>query len=291
MLRLALTALTLLLLLPAAAHAGGTMSVQGDTLVFTGTDADDGAVIGVLSTTGEFMTAPRGSTAIGPTTAGPGCRTEEQPGSGGQMRIVCPSAGVTKVSMSMGAGDDQVTATFLQGSVQRTVDMGAGDDRYDDSTGGVTLALGAGDDTARVGGSQPVTVSAGDGADDVFCGNNAAGNFRGKRAIDGGDGNDELCGGRGNDVIDGGAGDDKIDGGKGSDTLDGEAGDDLLEGGEDSDRITGGRGEDEIDSGSGKDDIRARDRDRDDVGCGSGRDKVSADRTDDLVRCETISRR
>jgi hypothetical protein len=37
-----------------------------------------------------------------------------------------------------------------------------------------------------------------------------------------------------------------------------------------------------------EDDVRARDRARDEAGCGSGRDKVSADRTDDLVRCETV---
>jgi Ca2+-binding RTX toxin-like protein len=276
-------ALLTLLVLPAAAHAGGTASVEGSRLVITGTPGSDRIVVQVLPGTGEMLVEPIGTDpAAGISSPGTGCRFDD---SLGARKVRC-AAGVTQLAASLGDGDDRFATQLANVAVR--VDMGAGDDFAEDVEGGGTWTLGDGDDE-MLAGSERTTVSAGAGNDTLFCENpGVAGRDRGERVADGGAGKDDICGSRRDDTIDGGAGDDEITGGDGDDVIDGGAGDDELEGDDDDDRITGGRGEDEIDGGSGRDDIRARDREVDDVACGARRDKVTADRSDDLNRCETV---
>jgi Tol biopolymer transport system component len=84
---------------------------------------------------------------------------------------------------------------------------------------------------------------------------------------------DEICGLPGHDVITGGAGADRILAGAGSDT------------------IVPGPGRDVVSGGEGRERIYASDRERDVIDCGASRDTVYADRLDNLVRCERVSRR
>jgi hypothetical protein len=280
------------LFLPAFAHAGGTVSVNGDTLVVTGTPERDGVILNFRPTTDEFQVDPIPQNgATGPSAAGPGCRAEDGAASGaaGLTRYICPAAGVTKVSFAVGGGDDRFASQLDPDRFALTVDMGDGDDLAFDQEGGASIELGAGDDKLEGRGPKASTVFGGAGKDDIYCDGARSGTRApGARIIDAGPDRDRVCGGAGDDRLDGGAGDDKMYAGDGDDVVDGDAGDDLLEGEDENDRITGGRGEDEIEGGAGKDDIRVFDREVDDVACGSKRDKVTADRDDDLSRCETV---
>jgi Ca2+-binding RTX toxin-like protein len=211
MTRLALAALALLLLVPASAHAGGTVSVQGDTLVFSGTPDDDAAVIYFLAGSGELGAQPRTGGGTGPTAAGPGCRTEGAPGSGGQTRVVCAAAGVTKVAVDTGAGDDFVTITLDEDRWAPSVEMGDGKDRFTSTSGGGRVDLGAGDDRI-VAGSADTRVDGGAGDDLISL-------QGGDDVIDGGAGDDEILAAGGDDRITGGRGEDDIDAGSGKDDI------------------------------------------------------------------------
>ena len=289
MVRTALATLAALLLFPALAHAAGTIAVSGDTLVFTGTADPDALVLFHLAQTDELGVQPRSGGGTGPSAWG---RLPRR----GRTRHQRPApVRVPRRRRDEGRRldrrrNDLLTVTLDPDRFARTVDMGDGDDRLDDSTGGGRVELGAGDDELVTGGGIAMTVLAGAGDDELFCDGDflRATRARGARTVDAGAGRDRVCGGRGDDHLDGGGGDDKLYAGEGEDVLDGEAGDDLLEGGDETDRIAGGRGEDEIDAGAGKDEIRARDREVDDVACGSKRDTVTADRRDDLSRCEIV---
>ena len=276
-----------LLLVPAAAHAGGTASVQGDTLVVTGTPGVDMVAMEVFPD-GSISAEPIGmDPSLGPQTAGPGCERKAFY-RGVDERIFCNPAGVTKIVVNLGAGDDRFVA-LTRITLPVTVDMGAGEDWADDyGKGGGTYRLGDGDDRGGAGSGSTSTFDGGDGNDSLMCEDRDPEDVRAVRKLDGGDGRDELCGGRYGDTLEGGAGDDEIKGADGGDRIDGGSGDDELEGEDGADRITGGRGEDEIEGGSGSDTISARDREVDDVACGSKRDTVTADRSDDLLRCETV---
>jgi Ca2+-binding RTX toxin-like protein len=95
-------------------------------------------------------------------------------------------------------------------------------------------------------------------------------------------GNDVLIGLGGADCLTGGAGNDTLAAGAGNDTLAGDAGDDTLRGDSGTDRFAGGAGNDTINSRDGR---------RETVDCGIGRrDRVTADRVDRLVGCETVRR-
>jgi Ca2+-binding RTX toxin-like protein len=91
-----------------------------------------------------------------------------------------------------------------------------------------------------------------------------------------------LIGLGGADCLTGGAGNDTLAAGAGNDTLAGDAGDDTLRGDSGTDRFAGGAGNDTINSRDGR---------RETVDCGIGRrDRVTADRVDRLVGCETVRR-
>ena len=288
--RALLLIVTVLLVLPAAAHAGGTASVQGDTLVITGTPGVD-MIATEIYPDGSISAEQIGlDPSLGPQTAGPGCERKSFY-RGDAEKIFCNAAGVTRIAVDLGAGDDRFVK-LTRVTQTATVDMGQGDDWADDyGKGGGVFRLGDGDDRGGAGGGSTASFEGGDGNDSLMCEDRDPDQSRGVRVLDGGAGRDELCGGRVGDTLEGGAGDDEIKGADGADRIDGGSGDDELEGEDGADRITGGRGEDEIDGGSGSDDIRARDREADDVSCGSKRDKVVADRSDDLTRCENVSLR
>lgn len=297
-----LVALVALLLLPAAASAGGRAEVQGDQLVVTGTEGDDSFMVGYHSLwPNEIVIEGMGSSAAevqakGPAEAGPGCSLEDR-NTGSPPRIYCQSSGIRTIVANMGSGDDRFATSIGAGTADRgydkRVDMGAGDDSVEliDHAGG-SYALGDGDDEITGSRRLDTSVTGGAGNDDLWCkGKNASTNDKAELVADGGAGKDRICGGRADDRLTGGAGNDKVYAGEGDDRINGSAGDDILEGEDDADTITGGKGEDEVDGGSGKDSIKVRDGEVDDVACGSKKDTVIADTEDDLNRCEVVSRR
>ena len=107
----------------------------------------------------------------------------------------------------------------------------------------------------------------------------------------GGKGNDRLTGTRGGDRLRGRGGDDILRGLAGDDCLSGANGKDKLRAGRGDDKLTGGTGKDELDAGAGDDTVKARDNRRETVRCGKGTDRVTADRDDKLIGCETVKRR
>jgi Ca2+-binding RTX toxin-like protein len=126
-------------------------------------------------------------------------------------------------------------SVYCSGITRLSVELGAGDDTYTDSSGGhVTVVLWAGDGND--------TVTSGPGFDELH----------------GGDGNDTLRGGGGGDHVYGGAGADRVYGDQGPDRLDGEAGNDKAYGGDGDDQLLnpartrdefyGENGDDELDS-------------------------------------------
>jgi Ca2+-binding RTX toxin-like protein len=149
----------------------------------------------------------------------------------------------------------------------------------------ITLDLGGGNDTVRVGGAngpQPgaVTVLGGNGNDslafqrtsdvppNVFL---SGGN--GNDTVSGGPGTDSLYGGKGNDLLDGAAGNDVAYGGAGDDTIMGGGGDDTLFGAEGDDSLSGGSGNDVLWGAAGKDSL---------IG-GAGKDSLLGQSGDDLL--------
>lgn len=109
--------------------------------------------------------------------------------------------------------------------------------------------------------------------------------------LEGAVGADTLATAGGADSLNGGQGNDGLDAGAGDDTLVGEDGDDTLRGGEGNDRLDGGLGADTIDAGAGDDTIIAADGVADTIDCGAGNDTVNADGADQLVNCESASRK
>ena len=148
-----------------------------------------------------------------------------------------PAAGVGRVSIDGGAGDDVITTDFRGRSILRG---GPGDD---------SINGGGGDDQLF-----------GDAGNDTILGN------RGRDVIYGGDGNDVLSGGTGPDVLIGEGGDDSVVGSAGDDRLFGDgildtdsasaaAGNDTLAGSEGRDTLYGGLGADLISGGPGTQDL------------------------------------
>jgi Ca2+-binding RTX toxin-like protein len=157
--------------------SGVTASMDGGTLTVTGTDGADDILVG-----GSVRAVT--VTANGQTVAGG------------------PFAGVSKIVVDAGSGNDRVTVTV---PINSTLN---GDDDND------TLTGGPGNDVLNGGAGDDVLVG-GDGDD----------------ALNGGDGNDALTGGGGVDAMRGEAGNDSIDAADGiADTLvDGGPGNDVIQ--------------------------------------------------------------
>jgi hypothetical protein len=177
---------------PAAAQAG-TLSYQGDTLVFTASPgARDsihlGTQDGKLTISGEAFTLA------------PGCVQEEP-----FYAAHCPMA--SAVRLELGDGDDSNGFSDFEGIA---VEVQGGDGNDNLQTYGatiVTLDGGAGNDKLK-GWQSDDTLRGGPGDDEV---EGSGGNDR----VEGGDGNDLLKPdtyyGPGNDYVDGGAGIDTVD--------------------------------------------------------------------------------
>src|SRR5207248_2364389 len=167
---LAVAALVLLLV-PSAAQAGSVDHQPGSSqLSFTGTGAETNTTTITLS--GGVLSVSDATSGMGQP-AGSNC-TQTGPGS-----FDCPAAGVTRISVSLGGGDDTMT---LNASTPSTLN---GDDGND----------------AITGGSGPDTIDGGKGND----------------TIDGGAGDDVVSGGPGPQG--GASDADKFTGGSGSDTI------------------------------------------------------------------------
>jgi hypothetical protein len=72
--------------------------------------------------------------------------------------------------------------------------------------------------------------------------------------------------------------------------ISGGAGNDRILGGSRGDRINPGAGSDSVSAGAGDDVVSSRDGQKDSVDCGAGRDKLTADKVDVAIGCESVSR-
>jgi hypothetical protein len=190
--RIVVAALSFLLLAPGVAHAGGTVRIEGDRLVFDGTATTDKVIIGVLNATQLYALTFGTDPSLGPATAGPGCSSEPQPGGAGN-RIVCPRAGITAVVANFGGGDDWLSAFMPKGAaIEQRADMGPGDDVVDSPYIGGTFALDDGDDRVNTAHGD-ATIDAGTGDDDLLCGDRSrASRELAAYEMDGGVGDDRI---------------------------------------------------------------------------------------------------
>lgn len=154
--------------------------------------------------------------------------------------IRCPAAGVTAVRADMGAGDDQFKTS--SGGVPQETTLNVHGDEGNDTIRGRN---GPGRDF----------LFGGDGDDQLFGegGNDEIYGGRGNDEIDGGDGDDKLFGEDGNDIVNGGRGKDVMRGGRGKDVINGLSQDDKLFGDAGRDRLSGGSGDDKGIGGGGED--------------------------------------
>lgn len=205
---------------------------------------------------------------------GPGAHATSESG------VVIDFAGIERLALFSGAGDDRVTGGDWQdvisvGRGQNLVQAGAGADMVDYALGEAnTLDGGAGFDrlTAYAGDSAVYFVVNGpDGAVDdgqlsqitgferfavyggaaadtigLWTGNDSAAGAEGDDTIWGRDGRDTLYGDDGNDVLAGDGGGDSLRGGLGDDSLAGGAGNDTLGGSRGADTLDGGAGNDRL---------------------------------------------
>ena len=200
----------------------GTVSYDGDAVVFTGGD-NDGHELQFRLSGGDddiidsepITSAPSDCTFMTPT------------------RVVCP--GSPDVRVELGGGSDDVY--FSSGSdydgdcfLSYTLNLGGGDnyvEMNDDCTGAATATLtaGSGNDSFRFGSpSTNMNIVAGAGNDSTYNGQSG----QGDDVIHGGEGDDTLYGDLGNDEVYGEGGDDNLGGGEGNDVEDGGPGDDDI---------------------------------------------------------------
>lgn len=217
--------------------------------------------------------------------------------------VMCPSNGVTKVSVRLGDKNDTLSVNF-SGPVEAFGDdgndvivSGSGDDILDGGLGADKINGGAGKDTidyhtrsaalqVRLDGSPNSGVSGefdtvgadveniegGSGGDTLI------GNDQGNR-IRGYGGNDDIKGQGRNDSLTGGDGNDRIDGGPGDDTLAGSNDNDIVTGGPGNDVIKGNNGNDIL---NGQDGVAKNDT----LDGGNQTDTCTADLLDAKTACE-----
>ena len=227
----------------ATSASAGTLSYDGDTLVFTAGDnlnhqvqfrlSDDGANDEVIDVQ-TIASAPGDCFyVVDPTW------------------VSCP--GHAQMRADLGAGNDTVF-TARDCFTGYVINLGDGTNENDFNTGcpvpaSATVTSGSGDDTLRGGpAGTTTTIAAGGGADDVI----------------GGDGNDTIHGDEGADDLDGNGGNDQVLGEGGPDAIRGDAGNDTEDGGPGDDDIgySGGisddndQGADDVRGGSGTDRLR-----------------------------------
>ena len=200
----------------AATPAGGELKVSGDSGandVAAGVDPGNAADYRISDSSGISDPLPPGCVRVSATA------------------IRCPAAGVTRIKIELGDGDDQFKVS--SGSIPEATDL--------------FVNGGEGSDTMR-GRNGPGSDSFfGEGGDDTIFGEG------GFDTIFGGPGNDELDGGAGNDIVSGEEGNDIVSGGTGKDFLHGGDGKDIVNGLADDDKLFGDKGNDKLSGGSGND--------------------------------------
>ena len=201
--------------------------------------------------------------------------------------------GVTVEQVFGGAGKDTLTGdagpnVIYGGAGADRISGGAGDDDLRGDAGNDRITGQAGVDQMH-GGPNDDRLGGGAG-EDVLFGLGGADDLRGGPGADsitGGGGRDRLLGGAANDVLRGEGGGDTLRGDVGSDVLEGGRGTDSLKGGGGGDIIRGGSGRDRLLGQGGRDALFSSDDAADRVNCGGSRDRVSADRRDSVVACES----
>ncbi|HEX9236480.1 MAG TPA: hypothetical protein VF972_09395, partial [Actinomycetota bacterium] len=163
-----------------------TAQISGSTLVFTAASGEANNMEVEGGNGFPFRVEDLGA----PLTPGPGCSAD------GPHHVLCPSTGVTSISVDTGDRNDII---------------------INNTTLPSTLKGGCGSDVIE-GGS----------ANDTLIGDPSGCSQPGNDSLDGRDGNDSLFGGPGNDPLKGSAGDDRLVGGPGGDSLDGGDGNDTL---------------------------------------------------------------
>lgn len=186
--------------------------------------------------------------------------------------VVCPSTGISKVSVHLGGKNDTLSVKFsgaveaFGGAGDDVLATGAGNDILDGGIGADRIIGGAGKDTVdyharntplhvRLDGSvgsgeagELDTISPdvenieGGAAGDTLIGNDQGNRIRGYRGNDnikGQQGEDSLTGGEDNDQVDGGPQDDRLAGSNGNDTVKGGPGNDVIQGNNGNDILNG----------------------------------------------------
>jgi RTX calcium-binding nonapeptide repeat (4 copies) len=301
----ALFTMTAVLAAPAVAEAG-TLSRDGNTIVFTDTAANVINIVDVYTITGgpEIFIGDENETL---TDAGSGCQDE------GGDTFSCTNVEALRISTG-GANDDVRNENGVgdgPADVPMTVDLGEGNDRV-------------------LGGPRSDDLRGGPGNDNLTA-------YEGNDTLDGGFGSDYLEGGEDGDVVSyetrteaiavdftvpgplpqphgssndgppgtrdhirtvetvvGGSGDDSMKAGAEAITFRGGPGGDTLTGGTSADTLIGGAGADVVDglggpdtvlAGSGADIVEARDGAPDIVDCGPDSDTATVDAIDDVTAC------
>ena len=183
-------AAAVLALLPAAASAHSTVTIQGSDIVYTSEDAVSNNKLVVDETATAIRFRDREADA-GIQSGDARCTPGDQDGALAY-EMTCSKAGLQRLTVDLGPNEDSMVANLT------TIVAGA------------TGATGA--DSLKVAGPT-ADLLAGDTGNDV---------------LDGGEGGDDLRGDEGNDTITGAGGNDTIQGGTGADTVDAGEGDDTV---------------------------------------------------------------
>lgn len=213
-------AIAMVMALGAAAPAAmaGTVSFDGDTLVFTAVDnLDHDLRVWFIGGNDEIIdsqpfTYPTPECAPSSTTTGISCSPH------------------SNLRVELGSGNDSVTtahSTWGDCFLTYTINLGDGANDNAMNTGctdaaTATINAGSGDDDLRGGSaSTAVTIFGGGGADNLN-------GMDGPTVIHGGEGNDGVFGGSSNDQVFGEGGDDRLRGHEGNDLEDGGPGNDDI---------------------------------------------------------------
>jgi Ca2+-binding RTX toxin-like protein len=271
--RLFLACLTVGVLAGPSVAQAGTLTRDGDTVVFTEADLDlsqNDVNIGVFpAVMGNIIWD--GNEPI--TNSGSGC-SETSPGSGFW------NCGPSDFRVILGGGNDQFRASggasHFAAISAITVSGGTGSDSI---TGG---------DSSDVidGGFGPDTINGGNGIDQVTYAGRTVGVSvdLGRSGADDGSGDDGAVGAR--DTVN--TGDiEGVMGGSGADDLRGRSDSELLDGGPGDDTLNALGAADTVLGGEGFDNIEARDGATDDVDCGPGDDAATTDPVDSRVNCDS----
>jgi Ca2+-binding RTX toxin-like protein len=222
------------------------------------------------------------------------------------------AAGVTSVTVALGAGSDGLTAGDLDmaatasgqdgndvlsaGSGNDKLNGDAGDDVLSGGTGSDTLDGGVGNDTLG-GGLGADALIGGAGTDRVYYSGEAAvtldllAGTAANGSVDTLSGIEEVVGSLFNDTLRGDNGANRLEGSDGDDLIEGRGGHDRLEGGSGNDRLNGGDGNDEVygrtgndvlDGAAGDDLVRGNEG-NDSLEGRDGNDELRGDAGDDTI--------